>query len=74
MCSAVIISILFEGRLESVSNCIFLSVNSFEGEVLLDRLVRQKSFLDVDVALENSGLLIWVLVLLFNNCSVEVVK
>ena len=74
MCSAVILSILFEGRLESVSNWIFLSVNSFEGEVLLDRLVRQKSLLDVDAASENKGLSIWVLVLLFNNCSVEVFK
>ena len=60
MCSAVIISILFEGRLESDSNCIFLSVNSFEGEVLLDRLVRQKSLLDVDAASENNGLLIFI--------------
>ena len=74
MCSAVILSILFEGRLAWVSNSIFLSVNSFEGEVLLDRLVRQKSHLDVDAASENNGLLIWVLVLLFNNCSVEVFK
>ena len=74
MCSAVILSILFEGRLESVSNWNFLSVNSFEGEVLLDRLVRQKSRLGVDAASENNGLSIWVLVLLFNNCSVEVFK
>ena len=74
MCSAVILSILFEGRLESVSNWNFLSVNSFEGEVLLDRLVRQKSLLGVDAASENNGLSIWVLVLLFNNCSVEVFK
>ena len=74
MCSAVILSILVEGRLESVSNSIFLSVNSFEGEVLLDRLVRRKSLLDVDAVSENNGLLIWVLVLLFNNCSVEVFK
>ena len=74
MCSAVILSILFEGRLASVSNWVFLSANSFEGEVLLERLVRQKSLLDVDAASENNGLLIWVLVLLFNNFSVEVVK